>query len=134
MWGVIISHAGSAMAYLFVLMQIPIYMSKVLGVGIKKVIFFTQQNLVCQNHFNTVKTLLLFSLSCITLPVSFSHKSVKRLERLIFISFQNGVYSALPYIAMYFSALLFGYLADMCVTKNILSIANVRRVANTIGK
>ncbi|XP_026325303.1 putative inorganic phosphate cotransporter [Hyposmocoma kahamanoa] len=81
MWGVIVSHAGSAMAYLFVLMQIPIYMSKVLGVGIKK----------------------------------------------------NGVYSSLPYIAMYFSALLFGYLADMCVTKNIMSIANVRRVANTIG-
>ncbi|XP_049873011.1 putative inorganic phosphate cotransporter [Pectinophora gossypiella] len=80
-WGLITSHVGSAMGYLFVLTQIPLYMNKILGVDIKK----------------------------------------------------NGVYSSLPYIAMYMTTILFGNLADWAVNRKILSVANIRRVGNSIG-
>ncbi|XP_028173118.1 putative inorganic phosphate cotransporter [Ostrinia furnacalis] len=80
-WGMILTQAGSAMAYLLMLNETPTYMSNVLKVNIKK----------------------------------------------------NGLYSSLPYIAMYVMLLFFGWLSDILVVKKILSVRNVRRVANSIG-
>lgn len=48
--------------------------------------------------------------------------------------FQNGFLSSLPYVAMYFTALFFGWLADYTANNKILSIVNIRRIANTTGK
>ncbi|XP_052747636.1 putative inorganic phosphate cotransporter isoform X2 [Galleria mellonella] len=45
----------------------------------------------------------------------------------------SGIYSSLPYIALYVMTLAFGYIADFLVVKNIMSIGNVRKVTNTIG-
>ncbi|XP_030023988.2 putative inorganic phosphate cotransporter isoform X2 [Manduca sexta] len=46
---------------------------------------------------------------------------------------RNGVYSSMPYIAMYIMAIVFGFLSDFAVNRRIMSIANIRRTANTIG-
>ncbi|XP_072948850.1 putative inorganic phosphate cotransporter [Epargyreus clarus] len=46
---------------------------------------------------------------------------------------RNGLYSSLPYIAMYLTALLFGFLSDLAANKNLMSVVNIRRTANTIG-
>ncbi|KAL0883516.1 hypothetical protein ABMA27_016881 [Loxostege sticticalis] len=80
-WASVVSHIGSAMGYILVLVQTPTYMSKVLNVDIKR----------------------------------------------------NGLYSSLPYLAMYVMTLFFGWLSDMLRAKNIMSIRNIRRTANTIG-
>ncbi|XP_075977489.1 putative inorganic phosphate cotransporter [Anticarsia gemmatalis] len=80
-WGQIVSHSGSAAGYLLVLTEIPLYMSGVLGVDIKR----------------------------------------------------NGVYSSLPYLAMYLMALPFGYLADFASNRKLMKLVNIRRTANTIG-
>ncbi|CAK1579848.1 unnamed protein product [Parnassius mnemosyne] len=80
-WGLVAAHCGSAVGYLLVFTQIPMYMNKVLGVDIKR----------------------------------------------------NGLYSSLPYISMYLMSLFFGYLSDIVANKNLMSVANIRRTANTIG-
>ncbi|KOB57843.1 BmPI-T1, partial [Operophtera brumata] len=46
---------------------------------------------------------------------------------------KNGFLSSLPYVAMYFTALVFGWLADYTANKKLLSIVNIRRIANTTG-
>ncbi|KAJ0176887.1 hypothetical protein K1T71_008066 [Dendrolimus kikuchii] len=46
---------------------------------------------------------------------------------------KNGVYSSLPYIAMYMMALFFGFLSDFMVNRKIMSVVNIRRTCNTIG-
>ncbi|XP_035440145.2 putative inorganic phosphate cotransporter isoform X1 [Spodoptera frugiperda] len=80
-WGLIVSHAGSAASYLLILTEIPIYMNHILHVDLKR----------------------------------------------------NGLYSSLPYIALYLVALLFGYAADFAANRKIMSVVNIRRTANTIA-
>ncbi|RVE43977.1 hypothetical protein evm_011380 [Chilo suppressalis] len=79
--GLVVSHAGSVVGHLLMLIQTPTYMSKVLKVDIR----------------------------------------------------QNGVYSSLPYIAMYILAITFGHISDKLHAKKLMSIVNIRRTANTIG-
>ncbi|XP_049873024.1 putative inorganic phosphate cotransporter [Pectinophora gossypiella] len=45
----------------------------------------------------------------------------------------NGVMSALPYLAMVVLSIPFGFLADLAIKKNWLSITAVRKVSNSIG-
>ena len=46
----------------------------------------------------------------------------------------NGFLSALPMLCRYISGVLFGYLADLCITRKYLSVLWVRRIFNTIGQ
>ncbi|KAI5639150.1 major facilitator superfamily domain-containing protein [Phthorimaea operculella] len=45
----------------------------------------------------------------------------------------NGVMSALPYLAMVALSFPFGYIADLTIKKNWLSITAVRKISNSIG-
>ncbi|KAJ8731681.1 hypothetical protein PYW07_004845 [Mythimna separata] len=46
---------------------------------------------------------------------------------------RNGVYSSLPYIALYVMAIIFGYASDYAANKKIMSVVNIRRTANSIA-
>lgn len=46
---------------------------------------------------------------------------------------QNGVMSALPYLAMYLLSFPFGYLSDYILRKNWFSITTSRKISNSIG-
>ncbi|XP_049694117.2 putative inorganic phosphate cotransporter [Helicoverpa armigera] len=46
---------------------------------------------------------------------------------------RNGVYSSLPYIALYVMAMFFGYASDYAATNKIMSVVNIRRTANSIA-
>lgn len=48
--------------------------------------------------------------------------------------FQNGMMSALPYLAIYVLSFPFGYLADLSLKKKWLSITASRKLSNSIGK
>ncbi|XP_026735213.1 putative inorganic phosphate cotransporter isoform X2 [Trichoplusia ni] len=80
-WGLVASHAGSAIGYLLILTEIPLYMNHILGVDLKR----------------------------------------------------NGLYSSLPYIALYFMAIAFGNLADFLANRKLMSVVNIRRTANSIA-
>ncbi|XP_037868176.1 inorganic phosphate transporter 1 isoform X2 [Bombyx mori] len=45
----------------------------------------------------------------------------------------NGIYSSLPYLSMFTMAIFFGYISDYLLNKKIMTVANIRRTANTIG-
>jgi MFS transporter, ACS family, solute carrier family 17 (sodium-dependent inorganic phosphate cotransporter), other len=45
----------------------------------------------------------------------------------------NGLYSSLPQIMNFFSAMAFGVLSDICINKEYLSVKNTRRIFTTIG-
>ncbi|XP_072948853.1 putative inorganic phosphate cotransporter [Epargyreus clarus] len=45
----------------------------------------------------------------------------------------NGLLSALPYVAMYILSFIFSWTADLLVNRNILSLLTVRKVFNTIA-
>ncbi|KAM3956523.1 putative inorganic phosphate cotransporter [Aphomia sociella] len=45
----------------------------------------------------------------------------------------NGIYSSLPFAALYVMTLVFGYIADFLVVRKIMSVAIVRKLGNTIG-
>lgn len=47
---------------------------------------------------------------------------------LLLLLFQNGVLSGLPFICSYFSSVAFCYIADVLITRQILSLTNVRKV------
>ncbi|CAD0201565.1 unnamed protein product [Chrysodeixis includens] len=80
-WGLVITHAGSALAYLLILTEIPVYMNHILGVDLKR----------------------------------------------------NGLYSSLPYIALFLMAIVFGNVADFLANRKLMSVVNIRRTANTIA-
>ncbi|GBP81777.1 Putative inorganic phosphate cotransporter [Eumeta japonica] len=44
----------------------------------------------------------------------------------------NGLYSSLPYVAMYGTTLAFGWAADRCIAAGV-RVVTVRRLANTVG-
>ncbi|XP_026315251.1 putative inorganic phosphate cotransporter isoform X2 [Hyposmocoma kahamanoa] len=46
---------------------------------------------------------------------------------------QNGLLSALPYLAIFVTSFPMGWLADMCTEKNWTSITVTRKIFNTIG-
>ncbi|CAB3260988.1 unnamed protein product [Arctia plantaginis] len=46
---------------------------------------------------------------------------------------RNGLYSSLPYLAMYLMSVGFGNLSDFLRNRNIMSLVNIRRAANTTG-
>lgn len=46
---------------------------------------------------------------------------------------KNGLYSSLPQILNFFSAMGFGLLSDICINKNYLSVKNTRRFFTTTG-
>lgn len=46
---------------------------------------------------------------------------------------KNGLYSSLPQILNFFSAMGFGVLSDICINKEILSVRNTRRYFTTAG-
>ena len=46
----------------------------------------------------------------------------------------NGFLSALPMLCRYISGVTFGYVADLCLTKKLMSVLWVRRTFNTIGQ
>lgn len=45
----------------------------------------------------------------------------------------NGLYSSLPQILNFFSAMAFGFLSDICINKEYLSVKNTRRFFTTTG-
>ncbi|XP_068633427.1 putative inorganic phosphate cotransporter [Battus philenor] len=45
----------------------------------------------------------------------------------------NGLLSALPFLVMWFTNFFFSWLADTLIVKNILSVTNTRKLANTVG-
>lgn len=47
---------------------------------------------------------------------------------------KNGLYSSLPQILNFFSAMGFGLLSDICINKEYLSVKNTRRIFTTVGK
>lgn len=47
--------------------------------------------------------------------------------------FQNGVMTALPYLAMYLLSFPFGYMSDLLPNKGWLSITTTRKLSNSIG-
>lgn len=49
-------------------------------------------------------------------------------DNLLLLLFQNGVLSGLPFICSYFSSVAFCYIADVLITRQILSLTNVRKV------
>lgn len=46
---------------------------------------------------------------------------------------RNGLYSSLPQILNFFSAMAFGVLSDICINKEYLSVRNTRRIFTTTG-
>ncbi|KAJ6633662.1 putative inorganic phosphate cotransporter [Pseudolycoriella hygida] len=46
---------------------------------------------------------------------------------------KNGLYSSLPQILNFFSALAFGLLSDFCINKKYLTVKNTRRIFTTTG-
>lgn len=52
---------------------------------------------------------------------------------LHFNLFSNGVFSALPYLAMWFVGVFSGYSSDMLRRRKVLSTTNVRKLFNTIA-
>lgn len=47
---------------------------------------------------------------------------------------RNGLYSSLPQVLNFFSAMAFGVLSDICINKEYLSVKNTRRFFTTAGK
>lgn len=48
--------------------------------------------------------------------------------------FQNGVLSALPYLAMWLFSMFISHVADWMISSNRFSITVTRKIINTIGK
>lgn len=46
---------------------------------------------------------------------------------------KNGLYSSLPQILNFFSAMAFGLLSDICINKEYLSVRNTRKIFTTTG-
>lgn len=46
---------------------------------------------------------------------------------------RNGLYSSLPQVLNFFSAMAFGLLSDICINKEYLSVKNTRRIFTTAG-
>lgn len=46
---------------------------------------------------------------------------------------RNGLYSSLPQVLNFFSAMAFGVLSDICINKEYLSVKNTRRIFTSIG-
>jgi MFS transporter, ACS family, solute carrier family 17 (sodium-dependent inorganic phosphate cotransporter), other len=46
---------------------------------------------------------------------------------------RNGLYSSLPQVLNFFSAMAFGVLSDICINKKYLSVKNTRRIFTTTG-
>jgi len=47
---------------------------------------------------------------------------------------KNGLYSSLPQVLNFFSAMAFGLLSDVCINKQYLSVKNTRRIFTTAGE
>jgi hypothetical protein len=47
---------------------------------------------------------------------------------------KNGLYSSLPQVLNFFSAMAFGVLSDVCINKRYLSVRNTRRFFTTAGE
>ncbi|CAG5042991.1 unnamed protein product [Parnassius apollo] len=45
----------------------------------------------------------------------------------------NGLLTALPFLAMWFTNFFFSWAADMLIVKNILSVTHTRKLANSVG-
>lgn len=46
---------------------------------------------------------------------------------------RNGLYSSLPQVLNFFSAMGFGLISDICINKEYLSVKNTRRIFTTTG-
>jgi hypothetical protein len=46
---------------------------------------------------------------------------------------RNGLYSSLPQVLNFFSAMAFGLLSDICINNEYLSVKNTRRFFTTTG-
>ena len=47
---------------------------------------------------------------------------------------KNGLYSSLPQVLNFFSAMGFGLISDICINKQYLSVRNTRRLFTTTGE
>lgn len=47
---------------------------------------------------------------------------------------QNGVMSSLPFLLMWLTAIMAGWLSDYLVARNVFSVTVIRKVFTTIGK
>ncbi|KAF9406790.1 hypothetical protein HW555_012958 [Spodoptera exigua] len=45
----------------------------------------------------------------------------------------NGLLTALPFLVMWFTNFFFSWMTDMLIVKNILSVTNTRKLANSLG-
>jgi ACS family sodium-dependent inorganic phosphate cotransporter len=46
---------------------------------------------------------------------------------------QNGLYSTLPYVAMWIMSILFGTISDWCLTKGYISLTKSRKIYTTLS-
>lgn len=53
---------------------------------------------------------------------------------LVIIWLQNGILSGLPFICSYLASVVFCYVADLLVTRQIMSLVNVRKIFTAVGK
>lgn len=49
-------------------------------------------------------------------------------------NFQSGLYSALPFIAMWIVGMILSFVSDALINRNILTISGARKFANCIGE
>lgn len=47
---------------------------------------------------------------------------------------ENGIYSSMPYVAMWVSSIAFGFFSDWIIKKNLLSVTNSRKLFTTLGE
>lgn len=47
---------------------------------------------------------------------------------------ENGLYSSLPYAAMWIVSIALGFLSDWLITNKIINITNARKLFTTIGE
>lgn len=62
----------------------------------------------------------------------YSNKSLKL--NIYFDLFQNGLWSALPYLTAWICSFPISYISDVLIKRNILTVQASRKICNTIGE
>ena len=47
---------------------------------------------------------------------------------------ENGIYSSMPYVAMWVSSIIFGCFSDWIIKRKFLSVTNSRKLFTTLGR
>lgn len=105
-YAILFAHMGQNYGYETLMTELPTYMKQVLRFSIKEVSAGTGRRL--------------FETGINTKPISLSEQ-------------QNGVYSALPYLAMWICSIGISFAADWMTISNRFSQTTTRKIINSIG-